>query len=225
MRLLLVEDYAPLRRSLEQGLREADFAVDASGDGEEGLWYATANAYDAIVLDLMLPKLDGLTVLKRLRDAGGQAPVLILTARDGVDDRVRGLDLGADDYLAKPFAFPELLARVRALTRRAYARKEPVIRVGPLTLDTNARSVQVAGETVALTAREYALLELLARRAGELVTRGDIIEHCYDFAADSLSNVVDVYIGYLRRKLERPGQARLIHTRRGQGYLLAAEDA
>lgn len=223
MRILLVEDYAPLRRSLEQGLREANFAVDASADGEEGLWYATTNPYDAIVLDLMLPKIDGLTLLKRLRDAGNQTAVLILTARDGVDDRVRGLNLGADDYLAKPFAFEELLARVRALTRRAYARKEPVIRVGPLALDTSARSVQIAGEPVALTAREYALLELLARRAGELVTRSDIIEHCYDFAADSLSNVVDVYIGYLRRKLERPGQPRLIHTRRGQGYLLAAE--
>ena len=223
MRILLVEDYAPLRRSLEQGLREANFAVDASGDGEEGLWYATSNPYDAIVLDLMLPKLDGLTVLKRLRDAGNQTAVLILTARDGVDDRVRGLNLGADDYLAKPFAFDELLARVRALTRRSYARKEPVIRVGHLALDTSARSVQVAGEVVSLTAREYALLELLARRAGELVTRSDIIEHCYDFAADSLSNVVDVYIGYLRRKLERPGQPRLIHTRRGQGYLLTVE--
>jgi DNA-binding response OmpR family regulator len=164
-------------------------------------------------------------VLKRLRDAGNQAPVLILTARDGVDDRVRGLDLGADDYLAKPFAFAELLARVRALSRRAYARKEPVIRIGTLLLDTSARSVQVAGEPVTLTPREYALLELLARRAGELVTRSDIIEHCYDFAADSLSNVVDVYIGYLRRKLERPGQPRLIHTRRGQGYQLLAEDA
>lgn len=221
MRILLVEDYAPLRRSLEQGLREAGFALDVSGDGEEGLWYATSNAYDAIVLDLMLPKLDGLTVLKRLRDGGNQTAVLILTARDGVDDRVRGLNLGADDYLAKPFAFEELLARLRALTRRTYARKEPVIRVGPLTLDTSARSVQVAGESVTLTAREYALLELLARRTGELVTRSDIIEHCYDFAADSLSNVVDVYIGYLRRKLERPGQPRLIHTRRGQGYLLA----
>jgi DNA-binding response OmpR family regulator len=223
MRLLLVEDYAPLRRSLEQGLREANFAVDASGDGEEGLWYATSNAYDGIVLDLMLPRLDGLSLLKRLRDAGNQTPVLILTARDGLDDRVRGLDLGADDYLTKPFALEELLARVRALTRRSYARKEPVIRVGYLTLDTSARSVQVVGEAVALTAREYALLELLARRAGELVTRSDILEHCYDFAADSLSNVVDVYIGYLRRKLERPGQPRLIHTRRGQGYLLALE--
>ncbi len=223
MRILLVEDYDPLRRSLEQGLREAGFAVDASSDGEEGLWYATSNAYDAIVLDLMLPKIDGLTLLKRLRDAGNQTAVLILTARDGLDDRVRGLNLGADDYLAKPFAFEELLARVRALARRTYARKEPVIRVGPLSLDTSARSVQVAGEVVTLTAREYALLELLARRAGELVTRSDIIEHCYDFAADSLSNVVDVYIGYLRRKLERPGQPRLIHTRRGQGYLLTAE--
>jgi len=220
MRVLLIEDYQPLRRSLEQGLREAGFSVDASADGEEGLWYAVTNAYDAIILDLMLPKLDGLTVLERLRSAGNRTPVMILTARDSVDDRVRGLDRGADDYLTKPFALAELLARLRVMVRRGYTRPETVLNIGYLTLDTAARSVTVAGEAVPLTAKEYALLELLARRSGELVTRQDIIEHCYDFAAEAGSNVIDVYIGYLRRKLEHPDRPRLIHTRRGQGYLL-----
>jgi len=220
MRVLLIEDYQPLRRSLEQGLREAGFSVDASADGEEGLWYAVTNAYDAIILDLMLPKLDGITVLERLRSAGNRTPVMILTARDSVDDRVRGLDRGADDYLTKPFALAELLARLRVMVRRGYTRPETVLNIGYLTLDTAARSVAVAGEAVPLTAKEYALLELLARRSGELVTRQDIIEHCYDFAAEAGSNVIDVYIGYLRRKLEHPDRPRLIHTRRGQGYLL-----
>ncbi|MBA3698164.1 MAG: response regulator transcription factor [Planctomycetes bacterium] len=223
MRVLLIEDYQPLRRSLEQGLREAGFSVDASADGEEGLWFATTNAYDAIILDLMLPKLDGLTVLERLRSAGNRTPVLILTARDSVDDRVRGLDHGADDYLTKPFALAELLARLRVMVRRGYSRPETVLTVGHLTLDTAARTVAVAGETIPLTAKEYALLELLARRSGELVSRSDIVEHCYDFAAEAASNVIDVYIGYLRRKLERPDRPRLIHTRRGQGYLLGNE--
>ncbi len=223
MRILLIEDYAPLRKSLTQGLSEAGFAVDSSGDGEEGLWYATGNAYDAVVLDLMLPKLDGLAVLQRLRAAGNTSHVIILTARDTVEDRVRGLDLGADDYLVKPFALAELLARLRALVRRAYGRKVAVIRVGDLEVDTTARTATRAGESIELTAREYALLELLASRSGELVTRTDLWEHCYDFRSESTSNVIDVYIGYLRRKLERPGLARLIHTRRGQGYMLQAE--
>lgn len=223
MRILLIEDYQPLRRSLEQGLREAGFVSDACADGEEGLWYATTNPYDAIILDLMLPKLDGLTLLERLRTKDQRTPVLILTARDSVDDRVRGLDRGADDYLTKPFALPELLARLRVMVRRSYQRPESTVRVGHLTLDTTARSAAVDGEHVSLTAKEYALLELLVRRAGELVTRSDIVEHCYDFASETTSNVVDVYIGYLRKKLERPGRPRLIHTRRGQGYELRCE--
>ena len=223
MRVLLIEDYQPLRRSLEQGLREAGFSVDASADGEEGLWFATTNAYDAIILDLMLPKLDGLTVLERVRTSGQRTPVLILTARDSVDDRVKGLDRGADDYLTKPFALAELLARLRVMVRREYARPDTVLRIGHLALDTAARQVAIADEVVPLTPKEFALLELLARRAGELVTRSDIVEHCYDFAAEATSNVIDVYIGYLRKKLERPGKPRLIHTRRGQGYLLASE--
>ncbi|GMV98138.1 MAG: DNA-binding response regulator [Phycisphaerae bacterium] len=212
MRLLLVEDYAPLRLALRQGLGEAGFAVDAAADGEEGLWYARSGDYDVIVLDLMLPKLDGFV--------GGCGPVVVLPARDGLDDRVQGLNLGADDYLVKPFAFEELLARVRALVRRRYQARKPVIQVGDLSIDTAARSVQRGGRTIELTPREYALLEYLALRAGQVVSRTDLWEHVYDFHSDAGSNVVDVYIGYLRRKIERPGRPRLIHTRRGQGYLL-----
>ncbi|MBI4606250.1 MAG: response regulator transcription factor [Planctomycetes bacterium] len=222
MRVLVVEDYLPLRKSIMQGLREAAFVVDACGDGEEGLWYATSNDYDAVVLDLMLPRLDGLSVLRRLRQAGSAVHVLILTAKDGLDDRVQGINSGADDYLVKPFAFEELLARVRALVRRKYGSKSPVIRVGDLEIDTTARRVRRAGRSVELTAREYSLLELLALRAGQLVTRPQIWEHLYDFASETSSNVVDVYVGYLRRKLEGEGLPRLIQTRRGEGYLLEA---
>ena len=223
MRILLVEDYAPLRKSTAQGLEEAGFAVDAAADGEEGLWYAQSNDYDVIVLDLMLPAIDGLTILKRLREAGSKVHVLILTARDTLEDKVKGLNVGADDYLVKPFAFEELLARVRALVRRRYETKDPMIRIGDLEIDTAARIVRRGGETVDLTAREYALLEFLALRSGELVSRTDIWEHVYDFNSCAQSNVVDVYIGYLRRKIERKGMPRLIHTRRGQGYVLEEE--
>jgi len=223
MRVLVVEDYAPLRKSLSRGLRNAGLAVDVTGDGEEGLWYAQTNDYDAIVLDLMLPGMDGLTILRRLRKAGRKAHVLILTAKGEVGDRVRGLNLGADDYLVKPFAFEELLARVRALVRRKYGAKDPVIRVADLEVDTAARIARRGGEPLKLTAREYALLEYLALRAGQLVTRTDIWEHVYEFDSSAQSNVVDVYIGYLRRKLERGGRPRLIHTRRGQGYLLGEQ--
>jgi len=220
MRVLFVEDYAPLRKSVSQGLREAGFAVDSSADGEEGLWYAESNDYDVIILDIMLPVVDGLTILSRLRRAGKATPILILTARDTVRDRVTGLDLGADDYLVKPFAFEELLARVRALVRRRYGAKDPVLHVEDLEIDTAKRAVRRAGKPVDLTAREYALLEFLALRAGEVVSRTDIWEHLYDFDSSVESNVVNVYIGYLRKKLERPDLPRLIHTRRGQGYML-----
>ena len=223
MRVLVVEDYAPLRKSLSRGLRHAGFAVDATGDGEEGLWYAQSNDYDAIVLDLMLPGMDGLAILRRLREVGRKTHVLILTARGEVEDRVQGLNLGADDYLVKPFAFEELLARVRALVRRSYEAKDPVIRVADLEIDTVARVARRAGERVTLTAREYALLELMALRAGEVVSRTDIWEHLYEFDSAAHSNVVEVYIGYLRRKLERSGHPRLIHTRRGQGYVLGEQ--
>ena len=220
MRVLIVEDYAPVRDSVTQGLREAGYAVDAASEGEEGLWYATSNDYDVIVLDLMLPKIDGLTILARLRQAGSTAAVLILTARDALEDRVRGLNLGADDYLVKPFAFAELLARVQALVRRKYDAKDPKIRIEDLEIDTSARTVRRAEKTIELTAMEYALLQFLALRRGQVVSRSDIWEHLYDFDATAESNVVDVYIGYLRKKIERPGLPKLIHTRRGQGYIL-----
>ena len=220
MRILVVEDYTPLRESLVQALEEAGCAVDASADGEEGLWYAQSGEHDVIVLDIVLPGLDGLSLLKRLRAAGGHAPVLLLTARDTVADRVTGLDLGADDYLVKPFALAELLARVRALLRRKYDSADGLIQVQDLEVNTTSRTVQRRGERLELTAREYALLEFLAHRAGEIVSRTEIWEHVYDFRSTVDSNVVDVYIGYLRKKIERPDWPRLIHTRRGQGYVL-----
>jgi DNA-binding response OmpR family regulator len=220
MRVLVVEDYDPLRKATCRGLRQAGFAVDVAADGNEGLWLATSGEYDVIVLDLMLPGIEGIEILKRLRQSGRQSHVLVLTARDALEDRVKGLNLGADDYLVKPFAFEELVARIRALVRRKYGAKNPVIRVGSLEIDTSTRAARQAGEPLDLTAREYALLEFLALRAGEIVSRSDIWEHVYDFHSTAQSNVVDVYIGYLRKKLSRAGVPRLIHTRRGQGYVL-----
>lgn len=220
MRLLLIEDYPPLRKSVAKGLREAGFAVDATGDGNEGLWYAMGNEYDAIILDLMLPGMDGLGILKRLRSRGRQHHVLILTARDTVPDRVKGLNLGADDYLVKPFAFEELLARIGALVRRKYEAKSPVMRVGDLEIDTAERTVRRAGRVVNLTPREYSLLHFLVLRAGRVVTRTELWEHVYEFAAEPNSNVIDVHVGHLRKKLESRGLPRLIHTRRGVGYVL-----
>ena len=218
MRVLFIEDYEPLQKSLARGLREAGFAVDVTGDGQEGLWHATSHEYDVIILDLMLPGMDGLSVLKQLRDAGKQTHVLILTARGETADRVRGLELGADDYLAKPFAFEELLARVRALLRREYKRKNPLLCIGELRIDTASERVSRGDEEISLTAREYALLEYLAMREGEVVSRTDIWNHLYDWLSNATSNVVDVYIGYLRRKIDRPGRASLIRTIRGRGY-------
>ena len=220
MRVLVIEDYEPLRQSLEQGLREAGFAVDVTGDGEEGLWYALGSDYDAIVLDLMLPGRDGLSVLRKLRDEGRGSHVLILTAKDAVADKVRGLDLGADDYLVKPFAFEELLARLRALVRRSYRTKQSEITVEDLHVDVSTQQVTRGGQPVLLTPREYALLEYLAFRAGQVVSRTEIWEHVYEFNSSATSNVVDVYVGYLRKKLEGQGRPPLIHTIRGRGYLL-----
>jgi len=220
MRVLIVEDYEPLRETLGQALREAGFAVDATGDGDDGLWHARSNDYDVIVLDLLLPGTDGLTMLTRLRGEGADTHIIVITAKGDVEDRVRGLDLGADDYLAKPFSLNELVARVRALARRKYGAKDPVIRVADLAIDTVRRVVDRAGERVDLTPREYALLAFLAVHEGEVVTRTMIWEHLYDFASTSYSNVVDVYIGRLRRKIERPDRPRLLHTRRGHGYVL-----
>lgn len=220
MRVLLVEDFQILRESLAQGLREAGYAVDAAADGEEGLWLAQSNPYDVLILDLMLPKLDGLSLLKKLREKNDQTHVLILTARDAPDDRVRGLDLGADDYLPKPFVLAELLARVRALVRRKYQIKSPTVRVADLEVDTSARLVRRGGRVIDLSPREYVFLEFLAARAGTVVTRTDIWDHLYDFNSESDSNVVDVFIAHLRKKIEEPGRPRLIHTRRGHGYVL-----
>jgi len=224
VKILVIEDYAPVRTSVAKGLAEAGFAVDATGDGEEGLWYARSGDYDVVILDLMLPKVDGLTILRRLREHENPANVLILTARDTVQDRVQGLDLGADDYLVKPFAFEELLARVRALVRRRYEARSPAICVADLEIDTTTRTVRRAGRPVELTAREYAILELLAMRAGQVVTRTEIWEHIYDFEAEPASNVIDVTISHLRKRLERGKRPRLIHTRRGMGYVLGEPD-
>lgn len=220
MRLLLIEDYRPLQQSLTKGLREAGFAVDTTGDGQEGLWYAMGNEYDVIILDLMLPGMNGLEILKKIRGGGRESHVLILTAKDTVRDRVTGLDLGADDYLVKPFAFEELLARVRALLRRGYREKNPCIEIKDLRIDLTAQRVYRGRQEIRLTPREYALLEYLAMRAGQTISRTDIWEHIYEFASSASSNVVDVYVGYLRKKIERPNEPALIHTIRGHGYML-----
>lgn len=223
MRLLLIEDYQPLQKSLTKGLREAGFAVDATGDGQEGLWYAMSNDYDVIILDLMLPGMDGLRILKKLRAKDRQNPVLILTAKDTLQDRVTGLDLGADDYLVKPFEFSELLARLRAITRRRYQHKHPRIQIEDLRIDLTAQRVWRGRHELQLTPREYALLEYLAMRAGQTVSRADIWEHLYEFSSAASSNVVDVYIGYLRKKIERLGKPALIRTVRGRGYTLGVQ--
>jgi DNA-binding response OmpR family regulator len=225
MRVLVVEDYEVIRDGLIEGLKREGFAVDATGDGDEGKWFAETNDYDLILLDLMLPGCDGLEILRSLRAAGKLAQVLLLTARDEVADRVRGLDLGADDYLVKPFAIAELMARVRALIRRRYGARNPLLTIDDLVIDTSARTVQRASQSIALTPREYALLELLAMKNGQVVGRSEIWEHLYDFADDSSSNVVEATVLRLRRKICPEGTRPLLHTRRGFGYVLAAEDA
>jgi DNA-binding response OmpR family regulator len=222
MRVLLVEDSDRLRQSVGTGLRRAGYAVDLSADGEEGLWYALGHAYDVIVLDLMLPKLDGLSLLRRLRDAGKDTHVLILTARDTVEDRVLGLRSGSDDYLVKPFAFDELLARVEALARRAHGIKQPVIRVADLEIDPAMRAVRRGGAAIDLPPREFALLEYLAARQGRVVTRAEVEAHVYNDRCEPMSNVVDAAIYALRKKVDRPGEPSLIRTRRGMGYVLRA---
>ena len=222
MRILVVEDSPRLQRSLGTALRKSGYAVDVAGDGEEGLWLAQEHAYDVVVLDLMLPKRDGLSVLAELRRAGKTVHVLLLTARDTVDDCVQGLQAGADDYLVKPFALEELLARVQALCRRAYGTKQPRLTIADLEIDPLARAVRRAGLAIELTAREYLLLEYLARRRGEVVSRPEIEEHIYDGQVDPMSNVVDSAICGLRKKLGAAGEEALIHTRRGIGYVLEA---
>lgn len=223
MRLLLVEDYKPLQKSIAMGMREAGFALDVTGDGEEGFWYASTHEYDVIILDLMLPKMDGLTILKKLRKKKVNTHVLILTAKDQLNDRLEGLNSGSDDYMVKPFAFSELLARVQSLVRRQYKDKDPVVVVGDLKVHTLSQQVWRNDEEIVLTQREYSLLEYLLRRHGEVVSRSDIWEHVYDFHSNATSNVVDVYIGYLRKKIHKASLPTLIHTIRGKGYTLKAE--
>jgi DNA-binding response OmpR family regulator len=220
MRLLLVEDSVRLQQSLGVALRRSGYAVDLAGDGEEGLWQAQSSDYDAIILDIMLPKLDGLEVLRRLRSGGRQTPVLLLTAKDTVPDRVQGLNQGADDYLVKPFALEELLARVQVLCRRKYRLVDARIVIDDLVIDTLAKRVTRGGEAIDLTSREFALLEYLASRRGAVVSRADIEEHIYDGMVDPMSNVVDSAICIVRRKLAESNPRPLIHTRRGQGYVL-----
>ena len=220
MRLLVIEDYHPLARSMAQGLREVGYVVDVAEDGEAGLSLAKTVSYDAIVLDLMLPKLDGFAVLERLRQDQHPAGIVVLTARAEVSDRVKGLDLGADDYLVKPFAFEELLARIRTVIRRQYGRPTRSIAVGDLEIDTVARVVTRGRRPITLSAREYALLEYMAARRGQVVSRAEVWEHVYDFGSEPSSNVVDVYIGYLRKKIDQGHPRKLIHTRRGFGYVL-----
>jgi two-component system copper resistance phosphate regulon response regulator CusR len=221
MRILLVEDEPSAAHLLAKGLREQAYAVDVAADGETALFQVGTTDYDAVVLDVMLPAKDGLAVCRTIRESGSTVPILMVTARDAVEARIEGLDSGADDYLVKPFDFGELLARLRALVRRG---RQPIlperISAGPLTLDTRSRRVQLGAREMVLTAKEYALLEYLVRRAGDVVSRADIAEHVWDDHYDPLSNVVDVYVQRLRRKLELGGADSLIRTRRGEGYQL-----
>jgi len=220
MRILVVEDSPRLQRTLGAALRKSGYAVDLAGDGEEGQWLAESHEYDVIILDIMLPKRDGLAVLGELRAKGKTTHVLLLTARDTVADRVKGLRAGADDYLVKPFDLEELLARVQALCRRAYGSKQAIISISDLEVDTLGRRVRRGRYPMDLTAREYLLLEYLARRRGQVVARAEIEEHIYDGQVDPMSNVVDSAICNLRKKLAVGGEAPLIHTRRGLGYVL-----
>lgn len=224
MRVLLIEDHKPLVRALKRGLEEEGFAVDVAYDGEEGGFKAKGAEYDVIVLDLMLPKVDGLSLLQKWRQRGLKTHVLVLTARSGIGDKVRGLDLGADDYLTKPFELEELMARLRALIRRGHQVKDPKIRIQDLEIDTAARTVQRSGQRIHLTPKEYALLEFLAYHRGEVVSRSMIWEHLYNEEDESTSNVVDVYIRYLRTKIDKGFDPPLILTKWGEGYLLRGDE-
>ena len=221
MRVLLVEDEPHAAQVLAKGLREQAYAVDIARNGEAALFQIETTDYDAVILDVMLPIKDGFAVCRVLRRGGNTVPILMLTARDAVDARIEGLDSGADDYLVKPYDFGELVARLRALIRRG---RQPIapdrLSVGQLTIDVRSRQASIAGRRLMLTAKEYTLLEYLARRAGDVVSRSDIAEHVWDEHYDTLSNVVDVYVQRLRRKLNRAGSQSMIRTRRGEGYQL-----
>src|SRR5262245_25413996 len=220
MRILVVEDELKMASLLHRGLSEEGHAVDVARTGDDGVWMAHATEYDAIVLDLMLPGLDGVSVCRRWRENGVWAPVLMLTARDAVEDRVAGLDAGADDYLRKPFSFAELLARLRALARRGSPERPLVLEVGDLRLDPATRQAWRGETEVALSTKEFALLETFMRRPGDVLSRLQLLEHAWDYAYESRSNVVDVYMRYLREKIDRPFDRHSLETVRGAGYRL-----
>ncbi|HMF89505.1 MAG TPA: response regulator transcription factor [Candidatus Angelobacter sp.] len=222
--MLLVEDEASAAGMLAKGLREQAYAVDVAVDGEDALYRASVNDYDLIILDLLLPRKDGFTVCRELRAAGSAVPILMLTARDAVADRVRGLDTGADDYLTKPFDLHELLARVRALLRRGPAVRTETIQLANLTIDTLSRRACRAGRTIELTGKEYALLDYLARHAEQVVGRAEIAEHVWDQNFDPFSNLIEVYIQRLRRKIDDGHSRKLLHTIRGGGYMLSSQE-
>lgn len=223
MRILLVEDEKDLASIIKQGLEEEGYVVDVAHDGEEGLYMAENFPADVVILDIMLPLMDGLTVLNKMRKKSITSPVILLTARDALVDKIKGLDTGADDYLTKPFVFGELLARVRSLIRRKAQVKEAVIRIGDLEINTASHEVKRGGKPVSLSAREYALLEYLAYKKDNVVSRTDIVEHIYHEETEMDSNVVDVYINYLRNKIDKGFKKKLLHTIRGAGYMLKEE--
>lgn len=223
MRLLVVEDEKKVASFIKQGLEEESYAVDVASDGEEGLGMALDRVHDLIILDIFLPKMDGLRILQELRKEKVTTPVLLLTVRATIEDKVLGLDAGADDYLTKPFAFEELLARVRALLRRRTEAEPPVLQVADLTLDPARRVVARGGEKVQLTPREFALLAYFMRNPGRVLTRTTISEHVWDYNFDTMTNVIDVYVNYLRKKIDAGREPKLIHTVRGVGYVLKGE--
>ena len=223
MRLLVVEDEPKLAALLRRGLVEEGHAADVAGSGEDALWRARSTEYDAIVLDLMLPGIDGLEVCRRLRGDGIWSPVLMLTARDGLGDRIGGLDAGADDYLTKPFAFAELLARLRALARRGAPERPSVLSVGDLELDPATRDVRRGADEIELSPKEFALLETFMRRPGRVLSRFELLEHAWDYEYENRSNVVDVYVRYLREKIDRPFGRASLETVRGVGYRLRTD--
>ena len=223
VKILIVEDEKKLAKFLKKGLQEEGYTVDAVHDGEDGLSMATGKEYDLVILDIYVPKLDGFAVLKRLRQQGATTPVLLLTVRATIEDKVLGLDLGADDYLTKPFAFEELLARVRALMRRRASLDDPVLRFADLVLDPVRRTVMRGTRKIELTSKEFALLEYFMRNIDRVATRTMITEHVWNYDFDTGTNVVDVYVNYLRKKVDADPNARLIHTVRGVGYVMKAE--
>ena len=221
MRILVLEDYPPLRSSIVEFLTEEGYAVDSTDSGDEGLWFIRNHDYNVVLLDIMVPEVNGLEILKKLRGDGNPVSVIVISALDTVNQRIEGLESGADDYLVKPFSLDEMLARVRVQIRRGHAKKSPLITVGDLIIDTTKKSVQRAGKTIDLTRNEYLLLECLAFRNGEVLSREEIVRQIYQDYEGGTSNVVDVYIGYLRKKLHTEGLPDVIHTKRGHGYLLS----